>query len=116
MSVLRKYHPLPILVVLGIGIQWGCARTERSLGYEPEEQPGSFTPEADGGVDAAPDARLEALLCIGTECPAPFATCAAESGPAYKCGTDLAHDSKNCGTCGNECLVYKPIGLTSRCV
>jgi hypothetical protein len=121
MSVLRKCRPVPILIVLGIGILWGCARNDRLLGYEVDEQPGSFTPQDDGGPNASSDAggdaaHVEELLCIGTECPAPFATCGAESGPVYKCGTDLAHDPKNCGSCGNECLVYEPIGMTSRCV
>src|SRR4029079_12292763 len=30
--------------------------------------------------------------------------------------TDLKRDNKNCGACGNECLQYKPLHMTSRCV
>ena len=55
------------------------------------------------------------LECVGTDCPAPWTTCISEEGPTYKCGTDLARDSDNCGACGNKCLTYKPIHMTSRC-
>lgn len=118
-----KYRPLT-LVPIGVLVwasAWGCAQTDVRLGEEGSDAqapaPG-FTPppenDAGGDVDTGPP--LELLLCIGTECPAPFATCASETGPAYKCGSDLSHDPKNCGACGNECLVYKPIHMTSRCV
>jgi hypothetical protein len=67
--------------------------------------------------DAEPaDASFHLLACVGTECPAPWTTCLSEDGPTYKCGTDLSRDPDNCGACGNKCLVYKPIHMTSRCV
>lgn len=88
---------------------------------------GVVKPEADGsaprftpppGVDSgdAADVVIRELACIGTECPAPWTTCLSESGPSYKCGTDLSRDANNCGACGNKCLAYKPIHMTSRCV
>ncbi len=117
--LLRKYRFLPFMVVLAWGLSWGCAQTEVRLGDEIAQDAGpSFTEQASGDAkaDAGLDAATTALLCIGTSCPAPFATCASEEGPAYKCGTDLAHDPNNCGACGNKCLVYKPLRMTSRCV
>lgn len=77
-----------------------------------------FQAPADGGDASTPlDANgVKELQCISTECPAPWATCISNEGPAYKCGTDLKRDNKNCGTCGNECLKYKPLNMTSRCV
>jgi hypothetical protein len=74
-----------------------------------------FAPPAEAGPDAGGDAP-ELLSCIATECPDGLATCLSESGPAYKCGTDLLRDNEHCGACGNKCLVYKPIHMTSRCV
>jgi len=56
------------------------------------------------------------LACIATDCPAPWATCSSEGKPAYKCESDLQHDSNHCGACGNKCLTYEPIHMTSRCV
>lgn len=77
--------------------------------------PSFSDPSPDGG-DASADVTITPLACMATECPAPWATCLSEDGPAYKCGTDLTRDPKNCGACGNECLAYKPIHMTSRCV
>ncbi len=62
------------------------------------------------------DAGEPPLLCIGTECPAPWTTCITDGKPTYKCGTDLRHDDDNCGACGNKCLEYKPIHVGSRCL
>ena len=117
--IVRKCRPIPLLLVLVWLFIWGCAQTNVRLGEETEAGAPTtgFTPPPDSDAgDAAAAAPVEALLCVGTECPAPFATCTAEDGPAYKCGTDLAHDPNNCGACGNECLVYKPLHMTSRCV
>lgn len=124
MAVLRKLRPVPILLAaLGWASSWGCAQTNVRLGEETPEAgapPPGFTPpadsdaSADGGADVANPQHV--LACVATDCPAPFATCPSDEGPVYKCGTDLAHDVKNCGSCGNECLVYKPLHMTSRCV
>ncbi|MBN9164187.1 MAG: hypothetical protein J0I07_24700 [Myxococcales bacterium] len=109
---------LPILLAVAWALSWGCSQTDVQLGEEaPDAQQGFTPPVLDASVEAGPDARPEQLLaCIGTECPYPFATCASGNGPSYKCGTDLAHDSLNCGACGNKCLVYEPLKMTSRCV
>lgn len=73
----------------------------------------SFVDPADA---TSPDVTPSVLTCIGTECPAPWTTCLSEDGPSYKCGTDLQRDPNNCGACGNKCLVYKPLHMTSRCL
>lgn len=122
MAVLRKLRPIPILLAaVGWASSWGCAETNIRLGEEaPDGGNGNigFTPPPDDSSDAGPDVPVpqEILACIGTECPAPWATCTPEDGPAYKCGTDLSHDPDNCGSCGNKCLVYEPLHMTSRCV
>src|SRR5688500_17541291 len=78
----------------------------------------TFGASQDGGDGSVQplDAAIVPLQCMGTECPSPYATCLSDDGPAYKCGTDLKRDNKHCGTCGNECLKYKPLHMTSRCV
>jgi hypothetical protein len=117
-----KYRPLTLfsVAVLGWTCVWGCAQTNVRLGEETDDAgspaPGFTPPSGADAGDAGIVVPPELLLCIGTECPAPFATCAPAKGPAYKCGIDLSSDPKNCGACGNECLVYKPIHMTSRCV
>lgn len=78
-------------------------------------EPSFLDPTGRDGALADGDAT-EVLSCIGTECPAPWTTCISDEGPTYKCGTDLTRDPDNCGSCGNKCLVYKPIHMTSRCI
>ncbi|MDB5213374.1 MAG: Tryptophan synthase alpha chain [Myxococcaceae bacterium] len=119
--LLRKWRAIPACLLVAVTAcvaTRGCAQTDARLGDEaPDAAPtsSSFTPppSADAAIDA-PSTQL--LQCIGTVCPAPFATCSSENGPTYKCGTDLARDPNNCGACGNKCLVYAPIALSSRCV
>lgn len=91
-----------------------CAENVDMGTVKPSGDP-SFTPPP-GEEDAGADAPTRILACIGTECPAPFATCISEKGPTYKCGTDLMRDDDHCGACGNKCLLYAPIHMTSRCV
>lgn len=119
--LLRKWRTTSVCFAVTLALAAGCAQSEVRLGDDtPETAPAStsFTPPpVDGGAgDAASDVVVRTLMCIGTECPAPYATCNAESGPTYKCGTDLAHDNDNCGACGNKCLVYAPLAMSSRCV
>lgn len=83
---------------------------------QSDAAPSFEPPAAEAGADALADAKNVALSCIGTECPAPWTTCLSESGPTYKCGTDLMRDKNNCGACGNKCLVYGPVHMTSRCI
>jgi hypothetical protein len=81
--------------------------------------------KADGGApgfvdpnsrDAAfADGEGPVPACIGTECPAPWATCVSQEKPTYKCGTDTLRDNDHCGACGNACPTYKPIHMSSRC-
>jgi hypothetical protein len=108
---------LGILVLALALVAVACATTvDMGEVKQASDAAPSFAPPAtEAGADALVDARTVALSCIGTECPAPWATCLAPSGPTYKCGTDLTRDNDNCGTCGNKCLVYKPTHMTSRC-
>ncbi len=69
---------------------------------------------ADADVDApTPEAPL--LACIGTTCPAPFATCGDLASPL--CSTNLMNDSENCGACGVSCggLDLERLRMSSRC-
>ena len=101
-----------------------CSSAERvNLAAVPEAgtPPPVFTDpsRADAAVDAAsPDNFL--LACIATECPDGYATCSSLTAPTYKCGTDIAHDNKNCGACGNECPndlnMMMTLNMTSTCV
>ncbi|MEA2748193.1 MAG: hypothetical protein QOI41_2336 [Myxococcales bacterium] len=95
-----------------------CANNSVDMGQVKPDVDGSaqqFTPPP--GTDAGDAAvAIRELSCIATECPPPWTTCLAESGPSYKCGTDLSRDPDNCGTCGNKCLTYKPIHMASRCI
>ncbi len=77
----------------------------------PDAAP-SLTPPADASVR---DATLM-LACIGTQCPAPWATCVDDEGPSYKCGVDLTRSAKHCGACGNACPTFAPLHMRSRCV
>ncbi|OJY23846.1 MAG: hypothetical protein BGO98_18070 [Myxococcales bacterium 68-20] len=112
------------LGVLGgaLAIVAACAESKNVLvvaGDDPGVDGGAQTfapsPSVDGG-DAAVVAPPELPLCIGTECPAPWATCPSEDRATYACGTDLSRDPDNCGACGNKCLEYRPTHMTSRCV
>lgn len=117
-----KYLPGIVFACLSAVVVAACTGSERgSIGADCEtgfcDGDGggpTFTDptskDASLGDDA--DGRLQ---CIGTECPAPWATCISEGNPTYKCGTDLLRDSDNCGACGNECGDYKPVHMISRC-
>lgn len=113
MSAFRKSLVTVGAVVVGVA---AVACTERIYMGEVKTDaavPGFTDPNArDAALEEGGGPRLE---CIGTECPAPWATCVSEDGPTYKCGTDLERDVDNCGACGNKCLAYKPIHMTSRC-
>ncbi len=114
---LRTLRALSIPLLIVWASTWGCAQRNVRLGDAVEDGGTiqSFTPvDTDGGLDAStpPESRL---MCVATECPAPFATC--PSGDVdYKCSVDLSRDPDNCGACGNKCLYYKSLHLNSRCV
>jgi hypothetical protein len=116
-STKRLLAPSLLAVAVGSLVAVACANSSIDMG-EVKDVDGStqqLTPPAVDGGDAA-DVVLRELSCIGTVCPAPWATCLSASGPTYKCGTDLSRDPKNCGTCGNECPTYKPNHMASRCL
>jgi hypothetical protein len=117
----QRARPWRLGVVAGaLAIVAACAESKNVVVVPAEELGGgggpifAHPPSADGG-----DAAIvvpELLQCVGTECPAPWATCSSEDRPTYTCGTDLSRDPDHCGACGNRCLVYKPTHMTSRCV
>lgn len=104
------------LGLASLAVQSCADATSLGRGFEDDagsQSVPSLTPEA-GTPDAAQDGG-NVLACVATDCPSPLATCNAVDKPAYKCETDLLRDSKHCGACGNECLTYEPIHMTSRC-
>lgn len=99
------------------GIITACAVSHEPIAYEAPDSsappPPSFTPTGDDAGDATPDVTKTPLLCIATECPAPFDTC----GNGYRCTTNLSNDSNNCGACGKVCPdSFGYLNLTSTCV
>ncbi|OJY14849.1 MAG: hypothetical protein BGO98_38025 [Myxococcales bacterium 68-20] len=74
-------------------------------------------PEA-GSDSSASEASTAALLCIGTDCSFPYATCATDGQVGYKCGTNLLTDDQNCGECGNACPgdVFGERRMITKCV
>lgn len=95
-----------------------CANTfDMSIGADCQrgfcdDQVGFGSPDA--GVEASlPDSRV--LACIGTVCPAPYATCG--DVPTAPCSTNLDNDSENCGACGISCggERLERLRMSSRC-
>ncbi len=113
MSSFKKALVTAGIVAMGVA---AVACTERIYMGEVKSDggaPGFIDPN---NLDGALESGGPRLECIGTECPDPWTTCISPDGPTYKCGTDLQRDPNNCGACGNKCLEYKPIHMTSRCV
>ncbi len=101
----------------GAAIAAGCAESSLDVGTRPGLDSGStpsFTPEPDSGELP----NTSQLLCLGTECPYPYATCESSDpgAPVYKCQHDLRTDNDNCGACGNKCPVSDWLGFKSTCV
>ncbi|AKU98410.1 hypothetical protein AKJ09_05074 [Labilithrix luteola] len=99
------------------GIISACAVSHEPIAFEQPDgstpPPPTFTPSGDDAGDASPDVTKTPLLCIATECPAPFDTC----GAGYRCSTNLSNDSNNCGACGKVCPdSFGYLNLTSTCV
>jgi len=102
------------MVAMGV-LAFACSERIYMGEVKTDEETPAFTDPND--VDAALDeGGGERLECIGTECPEPWTTCISEDGPTYKCGTDLQRDPNHCGACGNKCIEYKPLHMTSRCI
>lgn len=114
MSSSWSHTRLLALTALALGVvAVACANDVEMGDVVPEvDAPQGFTPPPDAGTPDAP----RALACIGTVCPAPWATCATDDGPSYKCGVDLSRDAKHCGACGNACPSYPLLHVRSRCV
>lgn len=77
----------------------------------------TFTPPPAEGGDAgeASVAPGRILACVGTECPAPWATCLSNAN--ISCGTNLLDDRENCGACGKSCGSFvNGLNMGSRCV
>ncbi|OJY29465.1 MAG: hypothetical protein BGO98_47285 [Myxococcales bacterium 68-20] len=119
----RTFLVVSSTLVVGVALASGCAESSLDVGVRPQMDAGfapSFTPDPDGGDASQPTSPR--LLCTGTECPYPYATCPASgwSGeppvPVYKCQHHLLSDNENCGTCGNVCPRFDTLGMTSRCV
>ncbi len=75
----------------------------------------TFTPppSADGGGDSS--LSIDPILaCVGTTCPAPYASCS--KTPSFLCESNLQNDPENCGACGNSCGSFEGINMGSRCV
>jgi len=93
-----------------------CANTvDMSIGTDCArgfcEDPVGFT-----SPDAGETSADTPLACIGTVCPAPYATCGDIAAPL--CSTNLMNDSDNCGGCGVSCGRAEELELlrmTSRC-
>lgn len=77
----------------------------------------SFTPPPVPEGGEAGDASVAPkpiLMCVGTQCPAPYATCS--KTPSFQCETNLQNDPANCGACGVSCQGFEGLNLASRCV
>jgi hypothetical protein len=106
--------------LLGVAVSGTSACTSSTIHVGADSDDGgipSLVPLVDAGHDGDVDAG-QILACMGTECPAGYATClSGVVGTApYKCGTDLKRDDDNCGECGNKCLLYIPLHMSSRCI
>lgn len=108
-----------IVVLPALAAASACvSTTDVSIGTDCNDgfcdDPPAFTPPPDSGSDteaSSPEAP-RILACIGTECPAPWATCA----PTKPCATNLQNDSENCGACGVSCGELEGLHLAGACV
>ncbi len=118
----RSIHVVPLLV--GVLVTTIACAQKMSVGLDDDEDvlveaggPQPFVPSQDAAVDAPPP---ELELCVGTECPWPYATCPSSTGNNdYICGVDLRSDSNNCGACGHVCpgaSTFGVLNMTTRCV
>jgi hypothetical protein len=124
---MRRNHATSVVVLalaslVAALLAASCADSEvliaREVGIDAAGSTGtSFDVPADGGEASTPEPTL---LCIGTECPAPFATCppreGAQSTTVYKCQNDLMTDNDNCGECGHPCPSFPSLRVISQCV
>ncbi|AKU94904.1 Tryptophan synthase alpha chain [Labilithrix luteola] len=102
-SILRRGSLVLALFACGAAMSAACAVDSHVvLADDPDaaqpETP-SFQTPAEAGADA--NDATTALMCEGTECPSPYATCGTTA--SLHCGTNLLTDAENCGACGNVC-------------
>ncbi len=103
---------------------FGCVEPVRDVGAEYTEDAGlgsvGFVPSADGSADGASDVSPALAMCVGTECPYPYATCTRQDGTlAFKCETNVLVDDYNCGACGNACTgrdVFGELNMVAHCI
>lgn len=118
----RRVRPLHVGALVAFALAGSaffgtsCATPVDSLVFLGEVNDGGGTFGSDDADAAAPSPGAHVDQCIATTCPDGFATCSDGTGPAYKCGSELRADPNNCGACGNKCLHYERIHLTSRCI
>ena len=100
-----------------------CADSDVLIAREFAVEAGATNNSFELPPDAGEAAAVEpTLMCIGTECPAPFATCPPRQGgiqapaPVYKCQNDLMTDNDNCGECGHACPSIPQLNVLSTCV
>lgn len=100
----------------------GCAKPVLLIGTPIEDasasSPGFTPPEEDGGSSGQPVPTVP--MCVATECPHPYATCARAGGfPPYQCETNLLIDDSNCGACGNACpsaSSFPELNMETHCI
>jgi hypothetical protein len=111
--LIRRGLLLLALPFAGPAMSAACAVDNRVvLADDPDTgSPQIFQPPLEAGVDTGP--LPDKLMCVATECPAPFATCG--SAAAIHCGTNLLNDAENCGVCGNVCEPPGP-NTIPRCI
>ena len=110
-------HLLGGAVLCALVAAQGCVRTmDVSIGADCDgglcnDQPVFAAPPDGGDAEAS---SMQILACVGTECPAPYATCSANN----PCGTNLRNDADHCGACGLRCGGgdLRRLNMTARCV
>ena len=105
-----------VALVANVALSASCTSADDSFVYLERSDAGAGSFDTTDAAEPAVPPDTTVLQCIGTTCPDGFATCSDGTGPAYKCGSDLKRDVNHCGACGNRCLHYEDIHVTSRCV
>lgn len=120
-------HAISAMVAFAVIGTVACAET-MNAGVEdriplPDEAgtTAPFVAPPEAGADADVDAMPEVALCIGTECPYPYADCpttgaGSTSRGTYLCEVNLLTDSSNCGACGNVCPTISGLNAGAVCV